>query len=179
MLLQPSLPIPVDAVPPPPDGQGSMLKVPWIGQAAMDLWCWAACGAMILGYYGEQVQPCDIATRRLGTPCCPQVSACNQRCKLGLIASIYSDWGHQAHEVCDRIDAATIKCELDAGRPVQLATSEHTVVLYGWTPTPDGDSFWFHDPQFEEGHGAVFCYRYANFNVFLSGRWIDTWTGIQ
>lgn len=123
---QKPVPIPVPAPSPPgaPGGLGIVLTVPYQRQEQVN-WCWAACGAMLIGYYGKPpVTQCAMASRNFGRQCCamPLENGCDRG---EWPESVYHLYGVTLSVDEHAIGDGEVVGELRAGRPVE--------VYYAWT----------------------------------------------
>jgi len=85
-----------------------------------DMWCWAACCQMLLGYFGRpEVSQCDMAGDKFNRSCCaePLEDGCNQGC---FPEDAYDRYGIQVGEAVPGTSAADLDDALSAGRPVEV-----------------------------------------------------------
>jgi len=137
--------------------------VPYVDQYLTN-WCWAACAAMVLQYYGLNVDKCDVAAWVLNQTCCPERPACDQPCEPSKVRDIYVQWKRNATLVAGPVPPQTLIDELRPaglskcganGRCGDQSDSGHLVLVYGWHPTSAGDRFLLLDPQYAQGYGPV------------------------
>jgi hypothetical protein len=173
--------IPIPLIPPAP--AVGPLGVPYVPQC-LGQWCWAACVSMVLKFYQQHIDQCQVAEFQFGgNRCCPCNILCNQPCEALDVAPMYCNWHVSAPIRQGGVSQQTLLTELQAGRPVELALgpcpdvgstkSGHLVVVFG---AASDTTFWVHDPQVE-GSGPV---QYSDLVTGMGrGCWCWTWTGIQ
>lgn len=181
-LAQPPMDIPVPAIPPGP--AGNPLCVPYIFQGVGTNWCWAACAAMVLNYYNQNVTLCGVAGfLSPGIDCCQSPFLCNKGCSADDVQRLYASRGFDSNPTGGPVSAQDLQTEINNGRPVEVGfdscpggieTMGHLVLVYGYAP--DG-SFWVRDPMAPIGSGTIaYSQIVASVNY---GCWRQTWVGIQ
>jgi hypothetical protein len=184
MALRTKHPIPIP--PPAPVPLGKLLPVPFLTQLPQQEWCWAACGAMVLQYYGSTtVQQCTLANQQLGlTNCCvppPVSSACDQPLDDPAITHLYPTNGmKRPHYHTTSIIEADLQNEINADRPVQLGWEMsgvgHTVLVVGWRPDPAGTIYRVHDPIRRAFRELAYPWLQG---AGGEGSWTVTWTKLR
>ena len=143
-----------------------VLSVPFWEQVG-DNWCWAASLQMVLDYYQQSVQQCEMANLLLQLPvdCCgwPVPSwDCDQKCDVVDVAWLYGQYGLVCTPVGAVPDHADLVQEITEQRPVEVALkrdskSGHAVVLR-WAGTDAGvPSVLVNDPL--QGANTSFSYQ--------------------
>jgi hypothetical protein len=176
-LAMPLDPIPFPALPAQPSNP---LPVPYVCQILTE-WCWAACASMILQYYHQNVDKCDVASRKLNQHCCPANIFCNVPIAAECVVKTFDAWGLKSTASPGAVQPEILKNELAGLRPVELGlgpcpdTSRlgHLVVVYGFV---SDTVFWVHDPHQNGGSGKV-DYSYLTQGMGR-GCWRMTWTCI-
>jgi hypothetical protein len=141
-------------------------------------WCWAATARSVSHYYWflSRWSQCKIACAELNlTTCCDATvpDACNLSWWLAKALTRTQNFV----SVTGPVDFATVKAEIDAGRPVgaRVAWSgggAHFVVIYGYTEALFGNNYFdIDDPIYGKSHLTVsdFSNNYQN-----TGTWTDT-----
>ena len=101
-------------------------NVPTVGQE-MSMWCWAASSASALRNRGNTVAQRTFVSHVMG-PHLPNVGANRDQVVSGL-----RNWsgGRHANGTAGGVPVATIRAELNVGRPVIVGVSQHMMVVYG------------------------------------------------
>jgi len=154
--------------------------VPQIPQAQPE-WCWAACAQMVLQFYGQTVQQCELASKLFGQACCddPGSLLCNDPAQVPDIAGVYRQWGRNAVLVQGQVSFETLQSEINANRPVEIGFAwnnggGHQVLVCGWNIDSTGPYLLVNDPEW--GSGAVY---YVNLQAAYGwGSWQWTWQSI-
>ncbi len=159
---------------------GQSLPVPAVSQRSEN-WCWAACMQMVINFFGNPADQCDIVNRHFGqTTCCqaPNDPACNQSLSPSDVVSAYNSWGRSAQATM-YTGFDLLQREIGAGRPVQVGFvgnqgGAHAAVARGVGMGPQGPVVIVNDPFY--GSGSVY---YQNLLVAYGyGTWRYTWWGI-
>lgn len=167
----------------PAAAQKKVLSVPSVDQMQSE-WCWAACSAMVLSYYGNlDVNKCDFVNWLFSqTKCCNDSNSndCNKNCQWSDIVKIYSHWKIKCTKKEDNVSFSTIVSEINLGRPVEIGYNwlfggGHVVLAIGYDASVlDRKYLYLNDPS--RGHG---WYLYDDvLNAGDKGSWVYTWTGI-
>ena len=134
--------------------------VPQIAQAQPE-WCWAACAQMVLQYYGQSIQQCELASGLFGEPCCDDRDSllCNEPAQVTDLAGVYQKWGRNAAFIQGQVPFETLQSEIKANRPIEIGFSwsdggGHQVLVCGWNIDSTGPYLLVNDPKW--GSGAVY-----------------------
>jgi hypothetical protein len=161
---------------------GTPLAVPLILQEQTE-WCWAACAAMVLGYYqASQVTQCQLADWLFGPAACcvaPASAACNKPCQVAHIKQILAHWLIQSTSVQGSVSFATLHNEVAAKRPVEVAfhwgMSGHVALVVEASWISGQPWVRVNDPKFHSG-----LVSYAELLVAYGfGSWFWSWIGIS
>lgn len=117
------------------------------------MWCWAACGRMLLGYLGlRDRQQCDFAEAAFHGSCCANPTS--QTCNNGYLPeNSYGGFGIVTAAPVTQRDQATLDNELAARRPIEVTYywtngGAHVALVTGRYPN---GSYEVHDPWYGQG----------------------------
>jgi hypothetical protein len=162
------------------------LKIPLVRQK-LSLWCWAACAEMVLRYYGEKVDKCEVANWLLKREnCCVPNGinrACNRECDEADVCRIYNNWRiHCSSPIDASVPFTTLQDELCANRPVQAGFGQagaalgHLLLVTGWYISDSEQWVVINDPLAYGTNNR----RYSQllYDDYY-GSWCATWTGLR
>ena len=160
-------------------------------QQEQTLWCWCACCAMVLAYYGTPRTQCAIANAGLGhSDCCqePLPAGCNDTIwtvhpTQTDIITVYARFGRSATHLFGGISFDNLRVEIDAnpGRPVEVCYAwtggdSHVALVSGYSVDATGAAFVkVNDPA--DNIGLI---SFASLQTAYGlGTWVETFVGIQ
>lgn len=142
------------------------LSVPFIAQRT-PVWCWAATSTMVLNYYGNLADQCQIVSYILQRNCClfgVGDSFCATTASLQAMQAAMAFGGVRSTYVPSPLTFEQIVTEIGSGRPIILSYrgsfSGHVVTLVGYNRT--NQTVVIYDPYygiFTVPYGATFSYN--------------------
>jgi hypothetical protein len=167
-----------------------MLPVPLMPQE-QTLWCWSACCAMVLAYYGTPQTQCVVANAGLDhADCCqnPLPRGCNDTIWTvhpteADIITVYARFGRSATHLFGSISFDDLRTEIDSnpGRPVEVCYAwtggdSHVALVCGYSVDAAGAPFVeVNDPADKIGLISFSSLQTA----YGLGTWVETFIKIQ
>ncbi len=148
-------------------------------------WCWAASVQMLQNHAGLPARAqCEIASTRLGRPCCPEPAACNVRLHFDRVTNLLAENGLASTRARCQLDGDRFWAEIFHGRPVLLAdvfengTDGHLRVAFGWQQLRRGPLLVrVADPAGKAPRGKSI--ESIPLEALRRSRWRDTWYRIE
>lgn len=143
-------------------------------------WCWAAAVQMLRRHLGLSASTqCEIASRRLGKPCCVDPSPCDVRLPFDQVTRLLEENEMRSERKRAALDKELFFAELFARRPILLADifengkDGHVRVAFGWQQLRRGElAVRVADPA----HGEV---ESILFEELQRSWWQETWYRIE
>lgn len=160
-----------------------VLGVPVLGQKQTQ-WCWAACKQMVFRFSDsvsttEQCELANAAFELMG--CCnsPTSSLCNKPLSILRISGEWQRWGYRSSYRAESLEFASIKFEIDHGRPIECGLKwhlggGHAVLIIGYIDDPISPDVIVNDPW--ELQKTI---KYSELvTAYGRGQWSWAWTDI-
>jgi hypothetical protein len=151
------------------------LTVPFVAQQPYKNLCWAACGAMVLQYYFEDVEITDVAGKMFGN-CTGMPTRCDQPAWPD---EMYKAYGFGCQIVEQALTLQAVRAWIANTQPVQAYyqwwdDTGHTVLIVGCSA--DDDWLLVYDPLWGIGWQS---YQTVLQGSGRGGTWQRTWCNIR
>ena len=156
------------------------LNIPIVYQVR-SLWCWAACAEMILRFFNQDVDKCEIASTMLERSCCNGfTSRCNQSWPVEDITDVVEEFGITAEFRDHTVRFSTIQDMISTEQtPLEAFISwgedagGHVLLIDGWSQRNQVRYVKIKDPW--DGPGEVRLTDLKDDYTADSGKWLSTW----
>lgn len=171
--------------------QFKRLGVETVSQRPLDMWCWAACVAMVLPFFGTDRDMCDIAGTKLKRHCCGgEAESCDVGLSVEGVGEAFATFG-LAGNVYGPLRFESIQRRIDGDpaqgippRPVVAGIKwqgggGHVVVISGWRKTSETLRYVkVNDPFYTSGDIRYedLAEKYGPNN---NGKWLYTWADFR